>query len=763
MKDRNLLSVVKSLLSLALLTTCLVSTSHAQQPGSVVPTLVNFKGSLTDLNGKPLRGTIGVTFLLYKDEQAGAPLWMETQNVTPDKNGHYTVVLGSTTAQGLPTDLFASGEARWLGVQAQGQAEQPRVLLLSVPYALKAGDAQTVGGLPASAFVLANSGKMSASNPAASSTTSASSKTPPPANPNVTGKGTTDFIPMWDTSSDIVNSLIFQKGSEIGINSTTPAATLDVNGKTDVRDTLTLFPKSTDPTLAISGTSFKIDQTGKVTFISGQTFPGAGTITGVNTASTSGLQGGGTSGTLNLSVKPAGVTNAMLQNSKVIVPVTAPLTGGGAVSLGGAATALALKPCAANQIYVSNGTTWSCSAAGTGTITGVTAGKELTGGGSSGIVTLNLDTTKVPLLASANTFSNTQTIRANNSTEVVNVTQGGAGVGLNSTAAGGTGVSGSGSIGVNGLGTGSSGIGVQAGSTSGVGVFASTATGLGVFSISSAPNSAGSIEGYANSNASGANTPGVTGYSTTPQGVGTRGIWSTASTVGATTQNVGSWGDSSAGDGVHGTSDSGVGVVGLSNFIGISGSTINGTGVSGNSTSGIGVSGVSSGNNAVQGFAHSSGGSGVAGFNDAVDATGVYGSNQNGYGFVTDSHVSQARAAGGWAKAMAFVDPANGNATNGIKWCFNSQIAGSKASTSPCGMGYTRVVNGAYLIDFGFQVSDRFVLATPVYTGSTPTIGHTLTICYGPDGCLSHSATQVNVVVDNSSSAPDSAFYIVVF
>jgi hypothetical protein len=29
---------------------------------------------------------------------------------------NYTVALGSTTAQGLPTELFASGEARWLGV-----------------------------------------------------------------------------------------------------------------------------------------------------------------------------------------------------------------------------------------------------------------------------------------------------------------------------------------------------------------------------------------------------------------------------------------------------------------------------------------------------------------------------------------------------------------------------------------------------------------------------------------------------------------------
>ena len=46
------------------------------------------------------------------------------------------VALGSTSSQGLPANVFASGEARWLGVQVQGQAEQPRVLLMSVPYAL---------------------------------------------------------------------------------------------------------------------------------------------------------------------------------------------------------------------------------------------------------------------------------------------------------------------------------------------------------------------------------------------------------------------------------------------------------------------------------------------------------------------------------------------------------------------------------------------------------------------------------------------------
>jgi len=79
---------------------------------AVVPPLMNFSGVLNDVNGKPLTNIVGVTFSLYKDEQGGAPLWMETQNVQPDKTGHYTVMLGSTTSTGLPGDIFVAGEPR---------------------------------------------------------------------------------------------------------------------------------------------------------------------------------------------------------------------------------------------------------------------------------------------------------------------------------------------------------------------------------------------------------------------------------------------------------------------------------------------------------------------------------------------------------------------------------------------------------------------------------------------------------------------------
>jgi hypothetical protein len=143
---------------LALATLLSISICSAQQtPTTSVPNLIRYSGTLKDAQGAaPSSSTaLGVTFSIYKQQDGGAAVWMETQNVTPDSNGQYSVILGSTTATGLPDDLFSQQEQRWLGVQIQGQAEQVRVLLVSVPYAFKAHEAETLGGLPASAFVKA--------------------------------------------------------------------------------------------------------------------------------------------------------------------------------------------------------------------------------------------------------------------------------------------------------------------------------------------------------------------------------------------------------------------------------------------------------------------------------------------------------------------------------------------------------------------------------------------------------------------------------
>jgi hypothetical protein len=391
---------------------CFVMPMAAQQPAAAsanaaVPSMVNFSGVLTGVNNKPLTGTVGVTFYLYQESQGGSPLWMETQNVQPDKAGHYSVALGSTSSQGLPANVFASGEARWLGVQVQGQAEQPRVLLMSVPYALKALDAETIGGRPASSFMLAPTSSAGGKN----------ANVPPG---TITGSGTADFVPLFTGATTIGNSKIFQTvGGNVGIGTTTPAAKLDVAGTGDVRDTLTLFPKLTHPSLSIHGTAFEVSNTGKVTFVAGQTFPGTGTVTSV--ASGAGLTGGPITHSGTLSIATGGVTNAMLAHSSLTVTANSPLNGGGSVSLGGS-TSLGLKSCGANQILEFVSGAWACVNPATGTVTSVATGLGLTGGPITSSGTLSINTSVVPQLAGANSFTNNNAITANNSSTTLTVT-----------------------------------------------------------------------------------------------------------------------------------------------------------------------------------------------------------------------------------------------------------------------------------------------------------------------------------------------------
>jgi hypothetical protein len=574
----NLHSTVAGIFAIFLLSLATLTSAQAPNSDSTVPTLINFSGTITDINGKPLSGVRGVTFLLYKDSDGSiSPLWTETQNVQADSRGHYTVVLGSTTSQGLPKDLFASGEARWLGVQPEQQSEQPRVLLLSVPYALKAADAETIGGLPASAFVLAGSSNATAaagSKSTASAATPASKPASAQATMDVTTTGgTLNTLPLWTTSTNVQSSALSQTGSgaaaKIGVATTAPAATLDVAGKGDIRDTLTLFPKGTDPTLAISGTIFKVDQTGKMTFIAGQTFPGAGTLTGITTAAGSGLSGGGTSGTLSLKVPSAGITNTMLQTPTITVTANAAggVTAPGLMTLGGSYT-LGLKPCTTKQILQFSGTAWNCSNAGTGTVTSVASGTGLTGGPVTGSGTLKIDPTIVPELAAANTFTNTNTVNANSSNPALSVSNG-TGVGINV-------VPGSGADGIDITGTGE--IGVFSSAQYG-GWFEGTTVGLEGINNSDFNLFAAS---YAFEFGPTTTTIGLWASSASPIGIGTYSEAESASVEGAEAGNfaTGIWGDTSqtAGNGVLATADDGNSVFALNNSDGFA------TGFFGNAT-----------------------------------------------------------------------------------------------------------------------------------------------------------------------------------
>jgi hypothetical protein len=102
--------------------------SQAQRrvaPAKNAERLLKFRGTLADVDGKPLSGAVGVTFLVYKDEQGGAPLWLETQDVQADATGHYTALLSFASADGMP--LLSSAEVYWMSTQISGQ---PRHLLV---------------------------------------------------------------------------------------------------------------------------------------------------------------------------------------------------------------------------------------------------------------------------------------------------------------------------------------------------------------------------------------------------------------------------------------------------------------------------------------------------------------------------------------------------------------------------------------------------------------------------------------------------------
>src|SRR5271166_6396410 len=255
--------VAAAFLSLVLSLTPFALAQTTTQTTSALPRLVRFGGTVKDLNGSPLTGVVGITFALYSERTGGTPLWLETQNATADGTGHYTVLLGSTKPEGLPADLFISEQARWVGVQISGQAEQPRVLLVSAPYALKAGDAETLGGLPPSAFVLATPaaigsattstaaaiGSVAASTSAANPAGRHSAATPATATDVTTTGGTANFLPVFNGASTIIDSVVNQTGTgttaKVGINTTTPANTLDVNGAATVRGAFNLPAQGT--------------------------------------------------------------------------------------------------------------------------------------------------------------------------------------------------------------------------------------------------------------------------------------------------------------------------------------------------------------------------------------------------------------------------------------------------------------------------------------------------------------------------------------
>jgi len=574
-----------------------------------LPRLVKFGGTLKDINGNPLTSITGVTFALYSQQTGGAPLWLETQNVQPDKSGHYTVMLGSTKPDGLEMELFVSEQAQWLGIQPQGQEEQARVLLVSVPYALKAGDAETLGGKPASAFMPANplASASSASNSSNTTSTSATSSKPVSNSGNLaaadslTGTGTVNFIPKWTGASNLGNSKIFQSTTgSVGIGTTSPTATLDVSG---------------------------------TTFLSG------------------------------ISSSTFAVT--VFSPAQLAEVIEGPVSGVGA--------GLDLKSTG------TGGKQWEILATGKTAIQGV---------GKFNIrdVSTNTDALTIDTLDNVN-------VRSLSASDTVNALI------VNADLA---------SLGSSGMvSLGPVGIGPE---------FKTELPGLANLSIQG-----NALDTLIGDPGCGANFAGIGFQNTTLSNCSNYSMVGNSNDtyVAAPTGNI---------------------------YFRTQRNTVTPMLVTAGGSVGIGTTAP----------------------NAKLDIRGQAGNS--GFGIAADNNAWQARGAGGWVKAMAYVDPF---APGGIAIisCYNSQATGAAVTTPPCGITLLDHQQGANLIDFGFQVSDRFIQLTARATvqsanrGSTA-VGAFITFDVGEEA----NANQVWVETINTNGqgggldgSVDAPFYIFVY
>lgn len=177
----------------------------------IVPQMMRFSG----VAAERARDTVEVVFRIYTVREGGEPIWSETQHVSVDRDGNYSVLLGAATEGGLPQTVFAAGQARWLGISIERGPEQARAALASVAYAMKAADAETLGGLPASDFLTRRELGADSSVPGKDGLPGDRTGMAVHAAASPTGSGTANTIPLWTKASVLGNSLLTQSGTTV--------------------------------------------------------------------------------------------------------------------------------------------------------------------------------------------------------------------------------------------------------------------------------------------------------------------------------------------------------------------------------------------------------------------------------------------------------------------------------------------------------------------------------------------------------------------
>jgi len=198
---------------------------------AAVPRLIQVSGVYQPADGRPSAGVEVAIVSIYADADGGLPVWQERQSVVVDgTTGRFTLLLGASYPDGIPAEIFEAGQAQWMSVlfERPGEREPPRVRIASVPYALKASDAETLGGLPASAYLRVPGGDTGGAGHTPSTPTSADAAVN---EPDVL-PGTTNFLAKYVNGTNVGKSAVYETPTvlvptgAVGIGTTAPSDVL---------------------------------------------------------------------------------------------------------------------------------------------------------------------------------------------------------------------------------------------------------------------------------------------------------------------------------------------------------------------------------------------------------------------------------------------------------------------------------------------------------------------------------------------------------
>ncbi|MBU6162020.1 MAG: hypothetical protein KGO50_12965, partial [Myxococcales bacterium] len=110
------------------------------------PSMIPVQGTLYDATGRPVSGTLPVTYTLYADPDGATTLWADAIP-TLFTNGIFTTYLGSESPLNLV--LFRDYETVWVGIAIDGDAEIGRFRVATAPFAAYADFCGTAAVLSA--------------------------------------------------------------------------------------------------------------------------------------------------------------------------------------------------------------------------------------------------------------------------------------------------------------------------------------------------------------------------------------------------------------------------------------------------------------------------------------------------------------------------------------------------------------------------------------------------------------------------------------